>query len=91
MSRRIPPTESTESPYWMIINPDVLSRERLRDTNAAVYRVASMITGPFLSRAAAQAELDCRPHAYRKGARVFCLSGHQSPDWVKLCREEVSE
>lgn len=46
------------------------------------------ITGPFLSRASAEAALRRRRHAYSARAQVWCLSGHASPEWVELCRED---
>lgn len=45
------------------------------------------ITGPFFSRTAAQKHVDARRHAYSDRAQVWCLSGHESPDWRAFCAE----
>lgn len=84
MSRRIPPAEGTESPWWVIIDPRQMMRINVDE-------VAGMVTGPFLSRAAAQAELDNRRYAYGKHAVVYCMSGYRSRSWRALCEEEVPE
>lgn len=83
--RRIPPAESTEYPWWVIIDPDVIHGLFGKDQRAG--RVASAVTGPFLSREAATAQLERRRHAYSANAVVWCMTGHDSADWRAFCVE----
>lgn len=66
--------EATRAPWWMIIDPS----QNFRTDNQGLHNIASMITGPFFSRAEAQRVLDRRRYFFGKGARVFCDSGYQS-------------
>lgn len=84
MSRRIPPAEGTEAPWWVIIDP----RQMMR---ADADKVADMVTGPFLSRDEAQEQLDARRYAYSERAVVYCMSGHRSSGWKAFSAEEVPE
>ena len=84
MTRRIPDAESTAFPWWLIIDP----RQMM---GASCHAVADMITGPFLSREAAQRHLDGRRHAFSNRAVVYCHSGYWSKDWQNLCQEPSKE
>ncbi len=61
-------SESTQSPYWLIIDP----RQNMK---ADVTGTAWQITGVFFSRAEAEAVLKGRAHHYSDKARVYCMSG----------------
>lgn len=73
--------EATAFPWWCIVDP----RQMMKPD---VHTVASMVTGPFLSRAEAQSALDGARHRYSDRARVYCASGHRSPSWRALCSGE---
>jgi hypothetical protein len=75
--------ESTESPWWMIIDPKQLLKSNDRE---ACHVVSSMVTGPFFSREAAQSELTSRRYAYGKNAVVFCASGYHSAEYKDAYR-----
>ena len=87
MSDRIPPSGGTEYPWWAILDPRHITGPLSR--NGALDQVAGMVTGPFLSREAAEAELTMCRHRYGPNAAVYCLSGYRSYDWRALCREEA--
>lgn len=82
MSRRIPPAECTEHPWWFIAEP---ARDRSAES------VAQAITGPYFSRESAEHELKTRAYAYSRKAIVWCASGHRSPDWQVFCEEPTSD
>ena len=63
--------EGTRAPWWMIVDP----RQNFRTDNNAVHAVASMIRGPFFSRAEAESVLKARRYNFGKGAVVYCASG----------------
>lgn len=76
--------EGTDSPYWLILDP----RQMLK---LNVYALASMITGPFFSRAEAQRHLDARRYNFSKHAVVYCHSGywsHQYKTAIRLAHDE---
>jgi len=81
-ARRVSPAEATEHPWWVIIDP----RQMMR---VDVHTVASMVTGPWLSRDAAQAHLDGRRYAFSDRAKVYCMGGTWSWDWRALCEEKA--
>ena len=83
MSCRIPDAEGAAYPWWAIIDP----HQNLSLLTTGVHAVANMITGPFTSRASAEAELNTHRHRYTKHACVYCMSGHWSPDWRAICKE----
>ena len=66
--------ESTAYPWWMIIDP----QQNFKTNNEGIHSIAHMITGPFFSRAEAEAELKVRRYAYGKNAKVFCDSGYNT-------------
>jgi len=66
-----PENESTSAPWWVIVDPVLL-------TELDICRSADMVTGPFFSRAAAQAHLDDTSYNFSKRAVVYCKSGYQS-------------
>jgi hypothetical protein len=67
--------ESTESPWWVIIDPQELSDP------LNFHLVASQISGPFFSRESAQRHLSARRYAFGKGAVVYCMSGYPSDEY----------
>jgi len=71
--------EATEAPYWLIIDPDQMMSPKID-------RVASMITGPFFSRADADDQLAHRRYDYSAKAGVWCFSGYYSDKYTILCR-----
>jgi len=71
--------ESTDSPYWLILDP----RQMMSPHH---HKLASMITGPFFSRASAERELKNKRYAYGKDAIVYCHSGHWSPEYKDAIR-----
>lgn len=83
--RRIPAAECTEYPWWAIIDPDVV--HGLFSKRQRVGRAAAAITGPFFSRAEAEAQLARRRYAYGPNTVVYSLSGHESADWRAFCHE----
>ena len=72
--------EGTAAPWWAIIDPKQLMWKSPRE-------VASMITGPFFSREAAQKQLDSTRYNYSEHAVVYCFSGHNSPEYKKAVTE----
>lgn len=89
--------EGTAAPYWLIIDPSQLGL-RWEDGDEIIYaaldednceriedRVTSCITGPFFSRADAEAHLKGRRYAFGKTAYVYCHSGHASYKYKEFC------
>ena len=74
---RSPNVESTAAPWWAILDPGRGRGRRASD-------IAGAITGPFLTREAAEDYLDDNRHNYGPSAAVWCLSGHASPEWCAL-------
>lgn len=85
--RRIPPSEATEYPWWAVIDPDRIRARGKRNDEDRISDAAGAVIGPFLSRASAEAHLRAKRHRYGPRAVVFCMSGHDSPDWRDLCLE----
>lgn len=94
--------ESTDSPYWLIIDPGpIRSRvEDYTDDDGKVHQfdpnehmeglldaITSCITGPYFSREDAENHLSGRHYEFSKDAYVYCHSGYWSPKWKALCRE----
>lgn len=69
--------EGTRAPYWLIIDP-------IQMMQPDCHRVATMVTGPFFSREAAQSHLDARRYAYSKRAVVYCHTAHWSREYCQL-------
>lgn len=69
--------EGTAYPRWAIVDP----RQRMVRASDSVDHVASQITGPFFSRASAEQTLSERRYRFGKHAKVYCFSGHMSPDY----------
>ena len=67
--------EATTFPWWVILDPGHMWGGRVDD-------VAAMVTGPFFSREAAERHLEVRRHAFSAKARVYCHTGHHSPEYV---------
>jgi len=80
-------TESTDSPWWMIIDP----RQNFRVNNQAIHDINGMITGPFFSRKEAQTHLENRHYAFSKNARVYCASGYGSDQYKTAYRNAIDE
>ncbi len=66
--------EATAYPYWMVIDPVQMMKPEH-------HSVASMFSGPFFSRDAAECHLTAKRHRYGKHAVVYCCSGHMSMAW----------
>ncbi len=79
--------ESTESPYWLIIDP----RQNFKVDCRGIHNIASMVTGPFFSRADAETHLKARRYAFSKNAKVFCHSGYRSMKYKKACRDAMEK
>ena len=73
--------EGTAYPFWIIIDPC----QNFKTDSKGIHRIASMITGVWFSREAAQEFLDKTRYNFSKNARVYCHSGYYSHDWVELC------
>ena len=69
--------EGTAFPYWFIVNPHQTFR-------CDPHEIASMITGPFFSRASAQEFLDRTRYNFGKYACVYCNSAYNSRDYRTL-------
>ena len=85
-NRRIQAAESTEYPWWAVIDPTQLMDIQL---DRGLYGAAGMFTGPFFSRERAQRFLDATRYNFSERARVFCMSGHKSRDWREFCKEDA--
>lgn len=77
--------EGTSYPYWIIIDPE----QNFSKGDDGVHRVASMITGLFMSREEAQDFLDRTRYNFSKHARVYCHSGNYGQSWVKANNEAL--
>lgn len=87
--RRIPNAESTAFPWWAIICPDRLSGYTKADQR--VSGITSAVIGPFFSRESATLYLEDHRYRYGDNAVVYCMSGHESPEWRALCEEPTKE
>ena len=91
VSRRIPPAEATEYPWWVIIDPARAMLPHPEDVggfgpcDVSAEDLALVMTGPFFSRDAANAYLRKKKHRFSTRARVWCASGHESDDWREFC------
>lgn len=72
--------ESTAQPWWIIIDPH---QNLARNVDEA----AADITGPFFSRAEAEACLFERRHHYSKRAMVYCKSGYATEQYREAIRD----
>jgi len=71
--------EGTDCPWWLILDP----RQNMR---ADIHELAGMITGPFFSREAAEANMKARGHHFSKRAHVYCMSGVDSGEYREAYR-----
>jgi hypothetical protein len=71
--------EATRCPWWAIISP----KQNFSKGEDGINAIASMITGPFFSRAEAESVLESQRYNFGRRAVVYCLSGHQSPQYSK--------
>lgn len=85
--RRIEPAESTQWPWWAIIDPDRVRSYAGRTNDQRIHDAANAVVGPFTSRESAEEHLRVKAHRYGARAVVFCMSGHESADWRSLCEE----
>ena len=76
--------EMTSFPFWMIMDP-----RRIEEPSVDI--LASMITGPFFSRDAAQRFLDMKRHWFSKHAVVYCCSGHASDEYRAAFKNATKE
>lgn len=88
-NRRIPNAESTAFPWWAIICPDRLCGRTRVDQRISV--ITGAVIGPFFSRESATIYLEDHRYRYGDNAVVYCMSGHESPDWRALCQEPTKE
>ena len=71
--------EGTSSPYWLILDPK-------QNMACDVDYLASMITGPYFSRAEAERILKAKRYNYSHRACVYCLSGYLALQYQSLLR-----
>lgn len=90
-NRRIPSAECTAFPWWAIICPDRLRSSGYTKTDQRINGITSAVVGPFLSRESATIYLEDHRYRYGDNAIVYCMSGHESPDWRALCQEPTQE
>jgi hypothetical protein len=74
--------EGTESPYWLILDPD-------QNMFCDIHQLAAQITGPFFSRESAQQHLTNRRYAFSKRAKVYCHSGYWSNEYKNALRKKA--
>ena len=74
--------EGTESPWWIILDP----KQNFNTNERGVHAIASMITGPFFSRAKAQLFLERTRYNFSQHAKVYCHSGYYSRDYKEAIR-----
>lgn len=75
--------EATESPWWAIVDPS-------QNMRAGLACAAGQITGPFFSRAEAEAQLKLTRYNYGKHANVWCFSGYHSRQYKEALRNAVN-
>ena len=75
--------EATAYPYWLIIDP---KRVPLCNLKIRCDYISSAVTGPFFSRESATEHLRIAAHHFSEHAIVYCASGYESDDWVKLMK-----
>ncbi len=68
--------EGTSYPYWLILDPS-------QNMRADIHDLACQITGPFFSRATAEAHLKERRYEFSKRAAVYCKSGYWAKPYVE--------
>lgn len=69
--------ESTAAPWWAILDPG-------RSGKHTGTNLSGAITGPFLTREAAEDFFEAGRYRFGPHAAVWCLSGHASPEWCAL-------
>ena len=74
--------ESTRSPYWMIIDPNLSNGgfSELRE-DEKVNMIANMIDGPFFSREAAENALAASRYNFGEHATVWCCCGSRGSQY----------
>ena len=71
--------EATSAPYWLILDPS-------QNMRCNVHEMAGGISGPFFCRDDAERYLKATRYNFSDRAVVYCLSGHHSPKYERLCR-----
>ena len=71
--------EATSAPYWLILDPS-------QNMRCNVHVMAHGISGPFFCREDAERYLKATRYNFSDRAVVYCLSGHHSPKYERLCR-----
>lgn len=74
--------EGTDSPWWMIIDP----QQNLRKDSDACHAIAGMITGPYFSRVEAENHLRARRYEFGPNTVVYCASGFWSKQYVQAIK-----
>lgn len=73
-SNRIPSTEATAYPFFIIVTRSVNGR-------------LTFLAGVWFTREEAQYHLDAKHYNYPKNALVYCASGHHSREYRFLCED----
>ncbi len=85
--------EITRAPWWIIIDP----RQNFKLDDFGLFNIATMLTGPFCSRAEGENHLRRNRHNYSKNARVWCHSAAMYSQYAEACLksknngEEINE
>ena len=74
--------EGTSYPYWAIVDP----KQNFNTNSDGVHHIASMITGIWFSREAAEDFLQRTRYNFSKNAKVYCFSGCYSTDWEEFSK-----
>lgn len=86
--------ESTESPWWMLIEPNILremfeavaEHGEVPDADRIRTAIAYSVEGPFFSRKEGENYLSARSYDYTKSAKVWCASGYRSEQYKQAIR-----
>lgn len=97
--------ESTESPYWLIVDPrHLIGYLMWDDGDEKIYAdldeenvercasyIPNCITGPYFSREDAEAHLKARHYEFSSKAYVYCFSGYWSRKYKDFWRQLAHE
>lgn len=86
--------ESTESPWWMLIEPNILfemfeaaaEHGEIPDKDRIRTAIAYSVEGPFFSRKEGEDYLKTRSYDYTQSAKVWCASGYRSHQYKEAIR-----
>lgn len=73
--------ESTDAPWWIIIDPN----KNFNKSNVDLF--AGCIDGPYFSRQEAQDYLNGHLYNYSKKAVVYCMSAYRARQYREAYRE----